>query len=86
MMDLLSFLAARLKEPSTYASLATFAALMHVNIDPGLWKDIALYGGIVASVCGFLSTENGKPLATIVQDAGAALANASPQKDTPPNA
>lgn len=70
MTDLLKFIDDRLGEPSTYASLATLLALLHVNVDPGLMHAITLWGAGAAAVLGFLLTEkaSGKTPTQILND------------------
>lgn len=57
MTNILKFLDDRLGEPSTYASLATLLALLHVNVDPGLMHAITLWGAAIAGVLGFVLAE-----------------------------
>ena len=37
-INILGWIAKRLKEPSTQAGLASIGALIHVNIDPGIYQ------------------------------------------------
>ncbi len=69
MMELAKYLAARLNESGTWATIAALLAAAHVNIDPGLWKDIAFYGMLGAGALGVLIREQGtKPNAMIAMD------------------
>lgn len=69
MMDLLKYLNARLAEPATWAAIATLLALLHVNIDPGLWHQITLWGSVVSGALGVLLTERGSvPTAQLMAD------------------
>ena len=47
-----SWLGARLREPSTYAGVAAVAAVLLHNLDPGVIKDITMIGtglgGVIA--------------------------------------
>lgn len=54
---LLLFVADRLKEPSTWASLATLLVGAHVIIDPGLWQHVVDIGVAVAGTLGFILGE-----------------------------
>lgn len=72
MTDLLTFIVARLKEPSTYAALATLLGVLHVSVSPGAISDVSFYGAIVAGLAGVVLTERGKPAAQIAADALAA--------------
>jgi hypothetical protein len=75
MMTLLTFAAARLREPSTYASLAVLLALAHVNVDPGALHTMSALGGVIAAVLGISLTEAsaGKTPLKIASDAFAAF-------------
>jgi len=75
MMDLLKFLDARLGEPSTYAGLAALLMAMNVNVDPGLWHQITLYGTVASGVLAALLSETGtQPPAQVALDALTSLA------------
>ena len=50
---------ARLKEPSTYASLAAIAAIAGIQVDPSVWRDLALVGAALAGVAGMILPERG---------------------------
>ena len=49
--------AARLQEPSTYASLAAVAAVMGLQIDPSVWRDAAMVGAALAGMVGIILPE-----------------------------
>ena len=70
MMDLLKYLNARLGEASTLAGITGLLALLHVNVDPGVIKDITLYAPLVTGVLSILLADaaNKKPPALIAQD------------------
>ena len=73
-MDILKYLAARLREPSTWASIAALLAVAHVNVDPGLWATVTAWGVIAAGVLGVVLTEVGhKTSAQVAEDALAAV-------------
>ena len=46
MENLLNDAIVRLKEPSTWASIAATLVALHFKIDPGTWKDVTFYGKI----------------------------------------
>lgn len=50
----------RLKEPSTYASLAAVLALTGVKVDPGWIEAAATLGAGVAAVLGIVLKETGR--------------------------
>jgi hypothetical protein len=56
-MNIVTFLIARLREPSTWAAAAGLLAGVHVGIDPGLWQHVADAGIAVAALLGFLLPE-----------------------------
>lgn len=69
MMDLLKYVAARLNESGTWATIAAMLTAAHVQVDPGLWKDITFYGIMIAGALGVLIREQGsKPTAMIALD------------------
>ena len=77
MRDLLAYLDQRMGEASTYASLAVMLTMMHVNVPPGLWQQITLWGAVIAAVLGVLIAEAGrKPAAQVVGDALGAFVGA----------
>lgn len=60
MDTLLAFIAARLKEPSTYSALASALAVIGVNVSEE-WLQVITYGGMGLSVlAGILLAERGK--------------------------
>ena len=87
MMDLAKYLIARLNEASTWATIAAGLAALHVNVDPGLWHQVTLWGAVFAGAAGVLISEQGKkPPATIAADILAAVAagiKATPPEKTP---
>jgi len=77
MLDLLKALDARLGEPSTYAGLATMLVLLHINVAPGLWSQVTMWGTVGAAVAAVVLKEVGtKPGAQIAMDAVSALVSA----------
>lgn len=62
-LALLSFLSARLKEPSTWAAFATALAGANIAVPPGLWAKITAIGIAVAVCLGVLLKET-KPSST----------------------
>ena len=84
MLDILKFADARLREPSTWAGLATLLGLLHLNVDPGLWQAVTLWGTIGAAGVAILLNEAGnKPPAEIAGDVIAAM-NAALKAASPP--
>lgn len=57
MIKLIKTLALRFKEPSSWAGLAGVAALIGLNLDPGVANGIALAGAGVASIVAILLPE-----------------------------
>ena len=53
----ISWLGARLREPSTYAGLAAVLAVAHLSTDPGLVHDITLIGTGLGGVIAFFLPE-----------------------------
>lgn len=56
-MTILAFLAARLAEPSTWASIAAVLVAAHVSVDPGLWQHIVDAGIGVSGLLGAVLAE-----------------------------
>jgi len=51
----ISWLGARLREPSTYAGLATLLGVIGMTIDPGLLKSLSMIGmGLGGAIAFFL--------------------------------
>jgi hypothetical protein len=75
MMNLLKYIDARLGESSTWSALAALSLALHVNVDPGLWKALSIWGSALSGALGFLIAENttGKPSTQIAQDILTAL-------------
>jgi hypothetical protein len=57
MLQVLAHLAARFKEPSSWAGLAGLAALVGVHLDPSFAQSIAYIGAGVAGVVAFAVPE-----------------------------
>lgn len=49
----------RLREPSTYASLAAIAAVGGLQIDESVWRDLSMAGAALAAVVGMVLPEGG---------------------------
>jgi hypothetical protein len=56
-MDLLAHLAARFKEPSSWAGLTGLAALVGLHLDPGLAQSVVFVGAGVAGIVAFFVPE-----------------------------
>jgi hypothetical protein len=52
-----SWLGARLREPSTYAGLAAVLAMLHLSTDPGLVHSLSMIGMGLGGVIAFLLPE-----------------------------
>jgi len=75
MLALLKMLDARLSEPSTYAGLSAVLLALNVNIDPGIWHQVTLYGTVGAGIGAMLLAEIGnKPPMQVAVDVIEALA------------
>jgi hypothetical protein len=75
MLALLKMLDARLSEPSTYAGLSAVLLALNVNIDPGIWHQVTLYGTVGAGIGAMLLSEIGnKPPMQVAVDVIEALA------------
>src|SRR5271169_2292507 len=59
MMNLLKYLDARLSEPSTYAGMSAMLIAANINIDPGIWHMITLWGGVASGVLATILAEVG---------------------------
>jgi hypothetical protein len=53
----LSWIGARLKEPSTYAGLAAVLAVFHLSTDPGLVHSLTMIGMGIGGVISFVLPE-----------------------------
>jgi hypothetical protein len=53
----ISWLGARLREPSTYAGLATLLGVIGMTIDPGLLKSLSMIGMGLGGIIAFLVPE-----------------------------
>jgi hypothetical protein len=85
-LDILKFADARLREPSTWAGLATLLGLLHLNVDPGLWQAVTLWGTIGAAGVAILLNEAGsKPPAEIAGDVIAVMSAALKAASPPPS-
>ena len=58
-MGFLETIVARLKEPSSYAALASVLAMVGVNVDPGLWQAIVVAATGVSGLAAFFLSEKG---------------------------
>jgi hypothetical protein len=75
LLALLKIFDARLSEPSTYAGLSAVLLAMNVNIDPGVWHQVTLYGTVAAGIGAMLLSEIGnKPPTQVAVDVIQALA------------
>ena len=52
-----NYLLARLKEPSSYASISAALGVAGVHLDPGLVQDFLVTGSVIAGVLGFFVKE-----------------------------
>ncbi len=69
-MKLLSSLAARFREASTYAGLAAlFAAVASALDQSGVARDVALFGAIAAGIGAIAKSENNVALANVMDQA-----------------
>jgi hypothetical protein len=57
----ISWLGARLREPSTYAGLAAVLAVLHLSTDPGLIHSLTLIGTGIGGVISFVLPERSAP-------------------------
>lgn len=75
MLALLKMLDERLSEPSTYAGLSAVLLALNVNVDPGIWHQVTLYGTVAAGIGAMLLSEIGnKPPMQVAVDVIQALA------------
>ena len=58
MMNLLKYLDARMGEASTWSAIAGLLLALHVNVDPGLWKAITLWGTGFSGLLGIAIAES----------------------------
>ena len=58
---LIGFLVNRLKEPSSWASLAVLLGFMGYKIEDELWQHIVTAGVGAFALIGFIAKENNKP-------------------------
>ncbi len=56
-MNALASLAARFKEPSSWAGIGSMLALLHLNLDPGLVNSVTLIGAGLAGLVAFFVPE-----------------------------
>jgi len=49
----------RLREPSSYAAIAAVLAMIGVNIDEGLWRDVVMAATGLAGILGVTLREKG---------------------------
>jgi hypothetical protein len=86
LLDILKFADARLREPSTWAGLATLLGMLHLSVDPGLWQTVTLWGTVGAAGLAILLNEAGsKPAGQVAGDVLAAL-TAALKTASPPSA
>lgn len=66
----LTFIDDRLGEASTWSAAAAFLVALHVNVDPGVWHAITLWGAMFAAGLGFVIKEvnDGKSARQTAQD------------------
>ncbi len=57
MLNLIKYLDARFGESGTWASIAVGLTMLHINIDPGLWKQIVSWGIAISIALGVLLKE-----------------------------
>lgn len=84
MLNLLKFLDDRIGEASTWSAISALLIALHINVDPGLWHAITLWGGGASGVLGILIAEasSGKTGTQAMQDILKALADRT--NKTPP--
>ena len=77
MLDILKFVDARLREPSTWSGLAVLLGLLHLNVDAAVWQVVTLWGTAAAAGLAILLSEAGsKPAVQVGEDVLAALSAA----------
>ncbi len=55
--SLFAFLIARMKEPSSWASISVALMAVHINVDPGLWQLVTGAGVGLAALLGYFIPE-----------------------------
>jgi len=55
--DFAAFMVARLKEPSSWASISVALMAVHINVDPGLWQLVTAAGVGVSALLGYFLPE-----------------------------
>ena len=84
MSELIGYLATRLGEATTWATIAALLTVAHIKVDPGIWQDVTLYGVMVAGALGVLIRERGtKADALIALDVLEQIIPASPPAAPP---
>jgi hypothetical protein len=58
-MNKLKNLVERLKEPSSWAAIASAMLALGISVDPGLWQHLALAGTGVSGLLAFFMGEKG---------------------------
>jgi hypothetical protein len=57
MEEAISHLAARFKEPSSWAGLTGIALMLHISVDPGILQSGSLIGAGIAGIVAFFLPE-----------------------------
>lgn len=52
--SIISYIASRLKEPSTWAGISAGMLFLHVNLDPGLMSAITTFGTALGALLAFM--------------------------------
>jgi hypothetical protein len=74
MLEILAYLDARFREPSTYVGIAAMLMSAHVSVDPGTMATVTLWGTVIAGAIAVLLPEIGhKPPMQIATDVLGAL-------------
>ena len=55
--NFIAFTISRLREPSTWAALASGFVALHIAVEPGLWQSLANLGIAVSVVLGYFMPE-----------------------------
>lgn len=85
MLEILKFADARLREPSTWAGIATLLGVLHLSLNPGLWQAVTLWGTVGAAGLAILLSEVGsKPPVLVAEDVLAAVSIALKAASKPP--
>jgi hypothetical protein len=86
LLAVLSYVDERMGEASTWSSLSAMLLALHVNVDPGLWHAITLWGSLGSAGLGFLIKEasSGKTPSQMGQDILDALVALTNKPNRPP--